>query len=77
VRGLYGTYTQRWAEENRHAFENLSELDFAAGVIDCSDIAPEHFTRVSEKKVIHTKVIEKSEAKQAVLDFAQSGNTRG
>lgn len=50
----------------------MLKLQFESG-LDC----PGEIYYLSEKKVIHTKVIEKSEAKQAVLDFAQSGNTRG
>ena len=51
VRGLHGTYAQAWAAAHRHAFENLSELDFVTGVVDCSDFSPEHFHRQSAAEV--------------------------
>jgi len=51
VHGYNGSYAQRFAAKNRHAFENLSQLDFVAGVVDCSDVDEAYFTRHSESRV--------------------------
>lgn len=51
VRGYHGSYASKWAGENLCAFENLSELDFVPGVVDCSDIDPAHFVRHSQNSV--------------------------
>lgn len=51
VRGYWGSYAQRWAADNRRSFENLSEWDFVAGVVDFSDIDQANFTRHSAEQV--------------------------
>ena len=51
VRGYHGSYAARWAGEHRCAFENLSELDFVSGVVDCSDMDAANFIRHSETSV--------------------------
>lgn len=51
VRGYRGSYAEKWAADHRHAFENLSKLDFVDGVVDCSDIDPENFVRHDEKRI--------------------------
>ena len=47
VRGYHGTYAQTYALGNGHAFQSLSEYDFARGVIDYADVRREAFVRHS------------------------------
>ena len=49
--GYHGSYAQKWAEENKYAFRNLSEWDFQPGVVDMADVSTAHFTRHSENLV--------------------------
>lgn len=51
VRGYHGSYAEKWAMDHRHAFENLSQMDFVDGVVDCSDISEYHFTRYDQTHV--------------------------
>ena len=52
VKAANAAYAQTWARKNGHAFENISQFEFRAGVIDFAGIRPENFVRISEKEIM-------------------------
>ena len=56
LRGYHGTYAQKYALKSGHAFQNLSEFDFADGVIDYADIRVDAFTRHSANSLTLRKL---------------------
>jgi hypothetical protein len=50
IKAYHGTAAATFAEENGYSFTNLSELDFADGVIDLSEIYRAHYSRISDNE---------------------------
>ncbi len=48
IKAYHGTAAATFAEEKGYGFTNLSELDFADGVIDLTEIYRAHYSRISD-----------------------------
>lgn len=59
-------------KREKDSFKAMLKLQYESG-LDC----PGELYYLNEKKVLHSKIIDKDGAKEAVLEFALNGNTRG
>lgn len=51
IRAYWGTYALNFAMENGYKYENKSQLDFADGVMDFSDIDRSHFSFITSNDI--------------------------